>query len=166
MDTLLTGQKIYKPDQFSAILRQVSRIITIITIFVCLFLAKTFNFPHLKTLLRNLTRLIQVQRNESVSLTRMLTFTTRHPFCVNEFILYLSFFYCWMLNFIKKLRYWWEWSMLENILLFLGQTKRIITHHCKRPYKKITLTAVLFAVFDGFQSVINIFRFCNNYNKC
>ena len=52
----------------------------------------------------------------------------------------------------------------KHFALF-GQTKRIITHHCKRPYKKITLTAVLFAVFDGFQSVINIFRFCNNYNK-
>ena len=29
------------------------------------------------------------------------------------------------------------------------------------PSQKITLTAVLFAVFDCFQSVINIFRFCN-----
>ena len=34
------------------------------------------------------------------------------------------------------------------------------------PSQKITFTAVLFAVFDGFQWVINIFRFCNNYNKC
>ena len=132
MDTPFTGQKIYKPEQFSAILRQVSRIITIITIF-----GQEFWYSAFKTLLRNLTRLIQVLRNESVSLTRMLTFTTRDPFRVSEFILYLSFFYCWMLNFVKKLRYWWGWSMLENILLFLGQTKWILTHHCKRPHKKL-----------------------------
>ena len=137
MDTLLTGQKIYKPEQFSAILRQVSRIITIITIFVCLFLAKTFNFPHLKTLLRNLTRLIQVQCNESVSLTRILTFTTRDPFCVKKIYIVFELFYSWMLNFVKKLRYWWEWSMLENILLFLGLTNWILKHHCKRPHKKL-----------------------------
>ena len=34
------------------------------------------------------------------------------------------------------------------------------------PSQKITLTAVFFALFDGLQSVINIFRFFNNYNKC
>ena len=70
---------------------------------------------------------MQVRRNESVSLTCVLTFTTTDALCVNEFILFLS-------NFIVG--GWIFMTMIDAKKHFaLFRANQMNTHHWKRPQK-------------------------------